>query len=1412
MLPDIDFFKIRPFQNSRNKGFEELCVQLFRASFPNKTQFYRVDDAGGDGGVEDIALLDDDRKVGLQAKFFKSMGQSQWSQINKSVKTALHTHRPNIIEYRIACPCNRPKDSKSWDNYCKKWQTYAHEQGYTSKVKFLWKGDSELRNELTKNKHYDKVFYWFGCKQFSDEWLKDKFGVSKKLLDTRYTPEHHVRTESELKLDAFLLTDQFRQAFWKKIRATNSCAVESLDVVKSQNGIEGAKNFAEEIERFKKTFCELYGIPSVSNCHKAIKSLKICTLNIYEKYEELRNEKESKQHSDSKRTISSRPFSYQLNELGKLIGALNDSMAFIKRFSGYDKRMALVLGNAGVGKSHLIAAAVEDSLIHGRPALLLLGEQFLSGNTPLEQICKILGWEDGVEALLGALNSSAAICGKPAIIAIDALNESGDRKLWKSQLFNTISLIERHPNIWLLVSCRSDFASFILPKSISEKNESGWSWINHHGFGEDIFEAITTYFKGYNVSCNHFPPLLEEFRNPLFLKTFCEAFANDTVPQGSLSLDKVMKKRVEKCQELIRDTIDCPEYITKKAIDLISEKIASNQGLAVPYEDLRPEIDNLFPGRGESQSLFTHLRSSGMIVETFSFKDYSDEESELLLRFPYERFSDYFIASRLLERFSTKEELKSAWFVEGLPDKWIEEYSTFFENRGLLRMMSILIPDRFGCEFLELFQTTKAQTELFRDFLTSLPWRNAETFTPISKKLFATCAEHLDYDELIQELIPLLTIPGHPLNSHWLNDQLSKIKLWQLELEWTIPITNITRWGEQDSVNVFLRWAFNVPLHLVSDEQAWLAALFLSWLLSSNYRFLRHRATLALIRMLNGRAHIVNALIEEFHECRDPYITERVYAAACGVALRETNAEALGRLAQTVYIHMFNAANVPPHVLQRDYAQLIIEYANYCNALPNDVDINRCRPIFSSKWPRIISEKRAQEIENLDGWFEIRHSIQPEGSGMYGDFGRYIMDACVHNFSRRTFKQPEIKADTGRNVFSGMMSRRYILQRIKQLGWTKDRFIDNDQKLSHGRMRADEEANKIERIGKKYQWIALHEFLGYLSDRYRMARDFWSKDEPIYKGAWQTGARDFDPTQPLVDPFKKNYLTSDEAQKVETDPSKWRPNYPDPFSDQKLRFDREGWVRTTPHDFSILIEPNRSPNNQIEWLTLSCHYSWNEILTIAQDEKKEGQLKMWADLRCWLIRREDSKTFLQKIKDIRFYGQGCDYVEFYNKWLGEYPWAPSLKEISEYCRSTDDWLSELRDKKISMFQTVCGYNNERSRISARLPSPIVCELLGLKWTGENYDYVDSSDNLLAFCPMETTQSAPLLVRRDIFLETVERSGLVPIWAVLSERSCYSYKKHESIVKKWAITQRVYTVKNEKVVCCIDKQYEIPLYH
>ena len=171
-------------------------------------------------------------------------------------------------------------------------------------------------------------------------------------------------------------------------------------------------------------------------------------------------------------------------------------------------------------------------------------------------------------------------------------------------------------------------------------------------------------------------------------------------------------------------------------------------------------------------------------------------------------------------------------------------------------------------------------------------------------------------------------------------------------------------WRDRSVVDDILRWSFSVPPHLISDEQAWLAALFLAWVLTSNYRFLRQRASLALTHILIGRSHLAAALIKEFHNCNDPYVVERVYAAACGVALRETDKKALGTLALIVYQYMFAGGQVPPDVLQRDFAQLIIEYANYCGALPEGIDIERCRPIYRSKWPKIMWKARPEKLKD----------------------------------------------------------------------------------------------------------------------------------------------------------------------------------------------------------------------------------------------------------------------------------------------------------------------------------------------------------------------------------------------------------------------------------------------------------------
>jgi hypothetical protein len=285
-------------------------VQLFRSTFPSMTKFYRVDDAGGDGGVEDIAFRSDGKKIGLQAKFFDKLGQSQWSQINKSVRNALQSHAIDLIEYRIACPCNRSKDLKSWNNYCRKWQRYAKELGYTKKVSIIWWGDTELRNILTKKEHNDKVYYWFGSRKFSQKWLLEKFSSTERLLDTRYTPARHVRTESEKFLDALSLTDGFVSFFWKLFREVSAVASEAIVKVKDKSINIKTGKLSEEIDRFRSTFSEDYGIPPISTCHDCLRQLRDRTLHVYRKYEGLRKVEEKEPRVNEK-SYMPRPYSSQ---------------------------------------------------------------------------------------------------------------------------------------------------------------------------------------------------------------------------------------------------------------------------------------------------------------------------------------------------------------------------------------------------------------------------------------------------------------------------------------------------------------------------------------------------------------------------------------------------------------------------------------------------------------------------------------------------------------------------------------------------------------------------------------------------------------------------------------------------------------------------------------------------------------------------------------------------------------------------------------------------------------------------------------------------------------------------------------------------------------------------------------------
>lgn len=191
----IDWKQIRPLKGSQQSGFEELCSQLARADRPSEARFIRK--APPDSGVECFAVFPDGREWAWQAKYFDRLGNSQWAQLDKSVKKALDGH-PELVRYYVCLPMDLPDGRKNnsrsalkrWEERKCQWLAWARER--QMQVEFEFWGSSELLDMLREPKHLGLVHFWFGEKGFDTAWFDIRLSEAVEALGPRYTPELHV--------------------------------------------------------------------------------------------------------------------------------------------------------------------------------------------------------------------------------------------------------------------------------------------------------------------------------------------------------------------------------------------------------------------------------------------------------------------------------------------------------------------------------------------------------------------------------------------------------------------------------------------------------------------------------------------------------------------------------------------------------------------------------------------------------------------------------------------------------------------------------------------------------------------------------------------------------------------------------------------------------------------------------------------------------------------------------------------------------------------------------------------------------------------------------------------------------------------------------------------------------------------
>lgn len=196
-LPDINFREIRLHGNQAD-AFEELCCQLASdEASPERVRFDRKG-RGGDAGIECFETLADGSEIGWQVKFYWEI-DSMLSSLGKSLVTALLKH-PKMRKFIACFPFDLADARKDGTTTAlEKWEAWRIDRitqaGNAGRVIEIERWDAHaLRHRLTSSnpRAAGRIAFWFDRQLFTGDWFEGKFARASAGLGERYNPESHI--------------------------------------------------------------------------------------------------------------------------------------------------------------------------------------------------------------------------------------------------------------------------------------------------------------------------------------------------------------------------------------------------------------------------------------------------------------------------------------------------------------------------------------------------------------------------------------------------------------------------------------------------------------------------------------------------------------------------------------------------------------------------------------------------------------------------------------------------------------------------------------------------------------------------------------------------------------------------------------------------------------------------------------------------------------------------------------------------------------------------------------------------------------------------------------------------------------------------------------------------------------------
>ena len=583
-------------------------------------------------------------------------------------------------------------------------------------------------------------------------------------------------------------------------------------------------------------------------------------------------------------------------------------------------------------------------------------------NDPREQIINRLGLQGkcSFQDLIFVLNEIGELLDERFFFVIDALNEGNGKEFWIDDISGFIEEFRPFSNIALILSVRSTYLDDVLPEALRDGKDL--IQIEHHGFAGQELEAVRHFCKNFDLKEPGVPLLAPEFSDPLFLLLLCKAlkasFQTD-FPKGANGITDVYKIHTTSVSKKLNKEF---EFGLPSQSNIVEDGINHLLKLGSNYRGFRlDQVEEHFTKFKKCNGM--HLLD-GMLRENILTDDISyfskDEPRVKVVRFSYERYANHAFVRSLLNDCNGNPKLligeKGYLNHEATNKKYFDE--------GILDALAIQLPEQFGIELHELM--TQKWLDQFDLYLTnndtiqvvvvnSLPWRSLDSieYDKTTKFLNDYLGDYYISDELFRILLTLAPNDDHPINANYIHNRLGPLSMSDRDSFWLDFIYQEFN-DAKSPLSRLIDWVLDYEVHKnMSRDSRLLTCMTLGWMLGSPYTPLRDAATIGIVKLLDDDLILSNDLLQQFSKVDDLYIQERLIASIYGAVIRSNDIETTHKIAKYVFDAIFSKGTPTVHLMIRDYARGIIEYALHLDG-NLDVDLDLIRPPYNAQMPILL--------------------------------------------------------------------------------------------------------------------------------------------------------------------------------------------------------------------------------------------------------------------------------------------------------------------------------------------------------------------------------------------------------------------------------------------------------------------------